>query len=270
MKYIVCYSGGHSSALVAIEAVRKHGKENVILLNHDISSKVEHTDIKRFKKEIADYLGLKITYANLDDFENNTPISVCVKAGAFKVGTGTALCTNRLKTEPFARWLKENYPSTPFEPREDIVILYGFDKDEPERIQRRVGILFNQGYKSEYPLAFWDRTIFSTEEIGIKRPITYEKYNHANCVGCLKAGRQQWYIVYCEHPEIFEEAKQAEEEIGYTIIKDISMKELECKFRQMKLLGIVPTEKVKPQTFWARVNKELPEDYGILPCECAI
>jgi len=31
MKYIVCFSGGHSSALVAVEAVRKAGKENVIL-----------------------------------------------------------------------------------------------------------------------------------------------------------------------------------------------------------------------------------------------
>lgn len=41
MKYIVCYSGGHSSALVAIEAARKHGKENVILLNHDIYRSVK-------------------------------------------------------------------------------------------------------------------------------------------------------------------------------------------------------------------------------------
>lgn len=35
-KAIVCFSGGHSSALVAIEAVRKYGKNNVILLNHNI------------------------------------------------------------------------------------------------------------------------------------------------------------------------------------------------------------------------------------------
>jgi len=28
MKYIVCYSGGVSSALTAIEAVRKYGKNN--------------------------------------------------------------------------------------------------------------------------------------------------------------------------------------------------------------------------------------------------
>ena len=51
MKYVVCYSGGHSSALAAIETVRRYGSENVILLNHDISSKVEHSKIKIFKMQ---------------------------------------------------------------------------------------------------------------------------------------------------------------------------------------------------------------------------
>ena len=50
MKHIICYSGGHSSALVAIEVVRKFGKETVVLLNHDISSFTEDQDVKRFKQ----------------------------------------------------------------------------------------------------------------------------------------------------------------------------------------------------------------------------
>ena len=69
MTHIACFSGGESSAIVAIEVVRKFGKENVVLLNHDISSKVEDADVKRFKKEISNYLGLPITYANHADFE---------------------------------------------------------------------------------------------------------------------------------------------------------------------------------------------------------
>ena len=69
MTHIVCLSGGESSAIVAIEVVRKFGKENVVLLNHDISSKVEDVDVKRFKNEIANYLGLPITYANHSEFE---------------------------------------------------------------------------------------------------------------------------------------------------------------------------------------------------------
>ena len=64
MKHVVCYSGGHSSAIVAIEVVRKFGAENTILLNHDINPDIEDSDIKRFKNEIADYLGIKIMFAN--------------------------------------------------------------------------------------------------------------------------------------------------------------------------------------------------------------
>jgi len=32
MQYVVCYSGGHSSALVAVETVRRFGNEKVIFL----------------------------------------------------------------------------------------------------------------------------------------------------------------------------------------------------------------------------------------------
>ena len=114
MKYVVCYSGGHSSAICAVEAVRRHGKENVILLNHDICERVEDADVKRFKKEVADRLGIEITYANMKDCETKDQFDVCMEIKAFKCGNQSeALCTNRLKTRPFIEWLKENYPSEP-------------------------------------------------------------------------------------------------------------------------------------------------------------
>ncbi len=268
VKYIVCYSGGHSSALVAIEAVRKVGKENVILLNHNISPLVEHEDIKRFKEEVADYLGLEITYANMDRWEELTPLRLCKELGGFKFGNSPVLCTYNLKTKPFHKWLKENYPSIPGEVREDVVILYGFDANEPNRINRRVGIMITSGYMTDYPLAYWDRTIQNIEEIGIKRPITYELFRHANCVGCLKAGRQQWYIVYCLYQELWEEAKETEQEIGYSILKGVFLEELESQFARMKCLGIVPGEGKNSQKFWSEVRKELSND-AEKPCECS-
>ncbi len=268
MKHVICYSGGHSSALVAVEAVRRYSKENVILLNHNITEKVEHPDIQRFKEEVANYLGLEITYANMENWDTMDQLDVCVSIGAFKVGQGTALCTNRMKTEPFHNWLKENYPVEKGEMNEDVTIYYGFDKKETVRITRRLGIMASMGYKTAYPLASWDRTIQEIEELGIERPITYKMYKHANCIGCLKAGRQQWFITYCKHPELWEKAKRAEETIGYSIIKGIYLKELEYKFKKMQELGILPTEKTNANTFWAMVRKELKAD--TLPCECGV
>jgi len=270
MKAVVCYSGGHSSALVAIEAVRKYGKDNVILLNHDISPKVEHEDIKRFKSEVADYLGLPITYANMDGWETKDQFDVCIELGAFKYGIqSSALCTQTIKTEPFKKWLSDNYPTIRGELRDDITVMYGFDAAETLRINRRVGVMATLGYKTDYPLLWANRTINEIEEVGISRPVTYETFNHANCIGCLKAGKQHWFAVYCLYPDVFARAKFAESEIGYSILRQGFLEKLEHEFESLKANLLTPTEKISPQKFWAKARKLLKDDVR-LPCECAI
>lgn len=166
-KFVVCYSGGHSSAIAAIEVARKYGKENVILLNHDINPRSEDADIKRFKKEVADYLGIPITYANMLGWDEKDQFDVCIEENAFKYGIqSSALCTQKLKTEPFKAWLDKYYPRLENgEIREDVVIVYGFDESETTRITRRVGVMATLGYKCEFPLySYQDRTIFNTED----------------------------------------------------------------------------------------------------------
>lgn len=268
VKHIVCYSGGHSSALVAIEVVRKFGKDDVILLNHDIHPSVESEDIKRFKREVSEYLGVPITYANHPEWDKKDQFDVVIDAQAFKVGNGTALCTNRLKTAPFEKFLDENFPN------KNCIIYYGFDANEKVRIQRRVGVLSQMGYKSYYPLAMVPkekRTIFSTKEINIEPPNTYGVFKHANCTGCLKAGKQHWYIVYLTRPDLWQKGKAAEDKIGYTILKEYSLEELEPIFAKMRCAGIKTTEHEKGVSFFARVKREYPEVYeegDEKPCEC--
>lgn len=153
MKHVVCYSGGHSSGIVAIEVVRRYGKENVILLNHDINANVEEADIKRFKKEVADFLGVPITYKNYQDL----PVDLLpdqfevveIEKSFLSPQTRQALCTSRLKTVPFTEYLSHTFPN------KDCVIYYGFDISEPNRVERREEILSSMGYTSDYPLVLW-------------------------------------------------------------------------------------------------------------------
>lgn len=267
--HIICHSGGESSALTAIEVARRFGEENVILLNHDIPGHVEDADIKRFKQEIADYLGLAITYASHPD-PTADQFDVCVEAKAFKVDSGAELCTNRLKTGPFMRYLEAHHAD------KDCVIYYGFDPAETVRIQRRSSIMAASGYATDYPLALWSqRTIWSALEVGIVPPLTYGTFIHANCKGCLKAGLQHWYVVYCTLPDIWAKGKWAEEEIGYSIHHGddgpIYLEDLEPKFEVMRRAGIPATERIQYQKFWARANKivEIHAQQGsLIPCEC--
>ncbi len=279
MKHIVCYSGGHSSALVAIAVADKYGPENTILLNHDISPEVEVADVKRFKREIADHLGLPITYANMKGWEDKSQFDVSVEIGAWKAGTGKALCTYYMKTAPFAKWLKERHPVAEGETCEDCVLYYGFDADEQNRIATRSGILGTMGYRTDYPLALWGSVpVTDTRAVGIEPPNTYGMFKHANCIGCLKAGMQHWYIVYCERRDLFEKAKAAEEKIGYTIHQEGWLEELETDFEKMRQAGVEPTEHVQHQTFWARAKQAVAElnqctfDFAsvapVKPCEC--
>jgi hypothetical protein len=268
MKHIVCYSGGHSSAVVALNVVDRFGSSNVILLNHDINPNVENEDIKRFKKEVADYLKMEITYANHPQWQTMNQFDVSVKTKSFKGATGLAICTSLLKTKPFNDYLKANFAD------KQCIIYYGFDKNELHRVQRRASILGEQGYKSDYPLALWkDLKYTSTKEIGINPPLSYSKFKHANCTGCLKAGKQHWYIVYCERPDIFEQAKAAEDEIGYSILRNEYLEELEPLFAKMKQLGIEGNEHEDARTFFAKVRKHIAnyeDDLFEKPCECTV
>ncbi|ATM86181.1 hypothetical protein [Yersinia frederiksenii] len=272
--HVVLYSGGHASAIVAIEVVRKYGAENVILLSHDINPDIEDTDIKRFRLEVAKYLGIEITHANHSKWETATPISVCLEAKAWKVGAGSVLCTNRLKTAPFDVWLKENDPDG------NNIYYYGFEGHERHRIQRRSGILGERGYRTEFPYLWKERTIHDVSDIGIAKPLTYGTFKHANCIGCLKAGWQHWYCVYCLRPDIWQQAKKAEDEIGYAIHKDkdgpVYLEDKESLFEQMKLAGVPATEHIQSAYFWSMAKKLVAGLESLdetsdneKPCECS-
>lgn len=255
MKYVICHSGGISSGECALSIANKYGAENVILLNHNINGNIEGESTKKFKSDIADHLGLDITYANHADWDTATPVSVCIDAGAWKVGSGQILCTNRLKTAPFQKWMEAN------DPNKENIYVYGFDLEEPTRITRRSQIMGSMGYKTAYPMTWNESEVVRIADAGIERPNVYDIFKHSNCVGCLKAGWQHWYIVFCTRKDLWEEAKIGEDEIGYAIHKDangpVYLEDKEELFNSMVLAGVEPTEKIKPQTFWAQAKKKV-------------
>lgn len=314
-KHIICYSGGHGSALCAVEVTRKYGKENVILLNHNINPRYEDEDIKRFKREVAEFLGLTITYANYGGIEDENEIpsqfDIAIKKQGFKAVSGSEFCTYELKTKPFYNYLKENFPD------KNCIVYYGFDANEFHRVERRKTILNDIEIMSDFPLALWtdtnwesfrsylaeaalksakgnniefngidvdviikieryvdgsklNRTIQSILELGINPPNTYSVWKHANCKGCLKAGKQHWYCVYVHARSIFEEAKNAESVIGHSIISEgVWLKELEKDFEKMLAAGLPANENIPEGKFWKSARRYTAKGLvDMFPCEC--
>lgn len=294
--HLICYSGGHSSAKVAMNVHKRYPNDLIILLNHDINPLVEHEDIKRFKKDVSDKISIPITFVNYENIKDNKDIpdqfDVCKKIKGFKFGNGTELCTYNLKTKPFHVFLSEKFPVDKLTGlNTEVVIYYGFDKEETARIQRRSSILGAQGYYTDFPLALWedvDNDI--VVESGILPPLTYQQlaegydfgsWKHANCIGCLKAGKQHWYATFCVRRDIWEKAKETEDILNHSIIKGVYLEELEPLFSEMQEKGIPPTEHIKGQTFWAMVRKVISKNIDVFevfelakdnekPCECVL
>jgi len=180
-----------------------------------------------------------------------------------------------MKTEPFMNWLSFNFPTTPtlFEDKKDCIVYYWFDANEVNRVQRRSTIMAANGYKTDFPIALWDKKYFRYFPDYIVRPNSYDVFKHANCIGCLKAGWQHWYCVYVLNPDIYKKGILSENKIGYSINKDAYLEDKIELFERMIKAGIEPTEKIKSQTLWAMVKKILKEPIEIdeaelKPCEC--
>ncbi|MDU0369546.1 hypothetical protein ACFPAF_04000 [Hymenobacter endophyticus] len=276
MQHIVCFSGGHSSGLVALAVVRRFGPQQAILLNHDIHPHKEDADIKRFKRDIAAHLGVPITYANhggLPAGQLPDQFQVSLAAGGFKQpGSGNAFCTHELKTKPFHAYLKQYHPPG------QAVVYYGFDDDEQERIARRRHILGALGYDTCFPLAEWPDTLESTREVGIEPPLTYATYKHGNCAGCLKGGIQHWYVTFCHRPDVYAEAEAAEATLGYTInrsraykrVTPLPLAELRPIFARMQADGVPDTEHYAIGKFSWDLRRYQVDGADIRkPCECS-
>jgi len=278
--HIVCFSGGESSARIAIYLSKKFKdskKDKVILLNHDINPRAELEDVKRFKREVAEKCGLQITYANMKDWDKLDQFDVAELHGGIKFSATAYTCTKHMKTLPFQNWINENQNIA-----KDAIFLYGFDNTdrELERSKRRKRIMLEMGnYKTGFPLQEKD-----LEPTGIRPPNQYEHFKHANCIGCFKGGSQHWYVVYCLYPDVWEKAKKLEEkplsgEIR-SILSEVKngkkvkkfLKDIECDFSRMKAIGIEPTEHIPSQKFWADVKKRLAQpnlfDYESWKTDC--
>jgi 3'-phosphoadenosine 5'-phosphosulfate sulfotransferase (PAPS reductase)/FAD synthetase len=220
--HVAMYSGGASSAYVAYHMVNTYGKDNCLLFF--TNTLWEHEDNYRFMHEVADYLGLDITYRT----DGRTPEQVFYDY-RFMGNSRLAKCSEELKVKQTLIFLEELRSDHGLEP----ILYFGIGRHEQHRAVNLKS--FYEHYPLEpvetrFPLISTFREEIDAKAIieqkwGIKLPIMYELgFSHANCGGrCVRGGLQHYAQLLQIWPDVYKEQEEMEEQFRQHFDKDVSI-----------------------------------------------
>lgn len=214
MKHICLFSGGAGSAYMSWLVVQEHPQDTVLLFNQTFS---EHPDADRFRKQVAEYIGLPIT-----QISDGRDIWELIDDNHCLPSSLIPFCSRILKQE-----VSEKYYQTL---TEDFTLYIGYDVHEGRRIQKQTARIEHSGRKVKYPLmenGLSNDAVKSIikDEWKICLPEPYKYLRHNNCIPCFKGGVSHFKRVWKYYPEYFQKAVDKEIAIGNTVFKDQSLSE---------------------------------------------
>lgn len=221
-KHIVLFSGGVGSWWAADRVIKKHGKNDIVLLFTD--TKMEDEDLYRFLNDSEDYFGIKITRIA----DGRTPWQV-FKDRKFLGNSRVDPCSEELKRKLADKWIRDLF--TP----EECVCYVGIDWTEEHRLIRLRP--HKLPYKYEAPLCeepFLDKRQMIAA-LPIRAPRLYTMgFAHNNCGGfCVKAGKGHFKLLLEKMPSRYLFHEQMEKQFSpHTIIKGLSLEDFRKKIQR--------------------------------------
>ncbi len=183
----------------------------------------QHKDSMRFIKDIEKAIGKNVEILRSEQYKT---VEECVLSfGGFRNPYNSfAPCTNWLKKRVRKKWESEHQDY-------DLTYVWGFDLKEKNRAERTIEA--NPQAKHEFPLI--DKNLSKEEVHGLfertfdfKRPLMYDLgYPNNNCIGCVKGGMGYWNRIRKDFPEVFEARSILERKVGYSILRDCYLDELD-------------------------------------------
>lgn len=183
----------------------------------------QHEDSMRFIHDIEKALNIKVEILKSKEYST---VEDCVRAfGGFRNPYNNfAPCTNWLKKRVRKEWEEQHKD-------DNLTYVWGFDAKENNRAERTVEA--NPQAKHEFPLI--EKNLSKEDVHGLfernfdfKRPYMYDLgYPNNNCIGCVKGGMGYWNRIRNDFPQVFESRAKLEKEVGYSILKDCFLDDLE-------------------------------------------
>ena len=149
-------------------------------------------------------------------------------------------CTNRLKTQPRERFLRE------LRKKYNVIEYVGIAADEQYRLKRKN----NQRESCRHPLVEWGMTEADCLQYCYDRGFDwgglYEKFSRVSCWCCPLQPLSELRILYHEFPDLWEQLKQWDNQTFRKFRADYSVVELEIRFKledEWKAAGRIPKGK---------------------------
>ena len=247
MRHIVAFSGGAASAVVA-KIVSDAGLAPTLLF-HDTMTEPE--DNGRFREEVANYLGLPITCKS----DGRNIWELFKDEGMLGNGRNT-MCSRILKQEKSLEYCKKNIPYT---------LYIGFTVEEWQRAQRTSArYAKHEGITVKFPLI--EQRITKEECLHrvqncwkIRLPGSYDVFEHANCIPCIKGKKAYWGLIYKYERAAWDKASSAEKEFGHTIFTEAGSLEDE----------LTNCLRLADNYLKKKAANEKQESLFDFPCECS-
>lgn len=258
--HIAMFSGGAASAYVAYYIVQKYGKDNCILFFTD--TLWEDIDNYRFMEEVAEYIGLEITYRT----DGRTPEEVFFDQ-RFLGNSRMAKCSEELKVRQTLIFLEELRDKHNLEP----ILYFGIGPHEQHRAVNLQNFYEHNPIEpiaTRFPMIETFKGDLDTKEIirdewKINLPRMYGYgFSHANCAGrCVRGGFGHYALLYKVWPEQYLEQEAMEERFRDKFQKDVSiLKRNNQPFTLKNYRELMNTE---------GIEKFLNEKDDTIPCICS-
>lgn len=258
--HVAMFSGGASSAYVAYYIVQKYGKENCVLFFTD--TLWEDIDNYRFMEEVAEYIGMEITYR----IDGRTPEEVFHDV-RFLGNSRMAKCSEELKVRQTLIYLEELRDEHNLEP----ILYFGIG---PHEQHRAINLQNFYEHNPIEPIATRFPMIETfTEDLDTKKIIRDEwkialprmyglGFSHANCAGrCVRGGLGHYALLYKVWPDQYAEQEAMEERFREKFDKDVSILK-----RNSKAFTLREYREMMERD---GVEKYLSEKDDTIPCVCS-
>jgi len=205
----VWFSCGAASAVAAKRTLELYPNCIVRIINTPIAE--EDVDNLRFKADVQKWLGVEIETATNSKWPSNSAVDVWEKR-QYMAGVAGAPCTKELKREARWSWEAANH--------HDWLVL-GFTYDEQDRAHD-----FQKTERNNFLPVLVNEKLTKSDcfkiitDAGLKLPRSYDFFDNANCVGCVKSNSPAyWAMVRREYPDVFQQRSEQSRQIGARLLK---------------------------------------------------